>query len=95
MNVKQGDMAIVIKSRMYPETLGLIVEVTKFLGEDDNLWGCVTQRPVRIKDKFTGEWGKTHRLAIPDAHLRPISGLPDEDDIDESKPVDHKEELTV
>lgn len=95
MNVKQGDLAIMIRSKMYPEHVGLIVTVDKFIGGVDALWGCSTSKPIRLRDMFTGIWGQGFRLAIPDANLKPVSGLPDTDDVDESTPIVVKEEETA
>lgn len=91
MNVKVGDLAIMIKSARYPQHIGMIVEVVKFLGESDNLWGCHTSKPLMTRDKFTGEMGGSHKFAIPDANLRPVSGLDDPDSEVTDKPI---EELT-
>lgn len=93
MNVKPGDLAIVIKSDHHPQLIGLIVEVVKFLGEGRNRWGCVVKKPVKIRDLFTGEVGGTFRLSIPDAHLLPVSGLPDDEDVGIDQPITKELEL--
>lgn len=88
MNVKPGDLAIMIKSVSQPELVGLIVNVVEFLDQGNNRWGCTVARPVTIRDVFTGLRGSTCRLSIPDAHLRPVSGLPDNDSDDTDTPID-------
>jgi hypothetical protein len=94
MNVKPGDLAIQIKSVAGNE--GNIVEVIKFLGDghqyingqpwdyygSENLWHIRNTRPVKSnlgKMVIDG--------AIPDAWLRPISGLPDAEEIQDENPI--------
>lgn len=92
MNVKPGDLAIVVKSTCGNE--GKIVFVESYIGRHkfwnghrENVWLC----------RFSGP--RRHRLSdlemdvvlitdsepsrIPDAWLRPVSGLPDTSDVDD------------
>lgn len=90
MNVKVGDTAIVIKDTC-PDNLGIICEVKEHLGTVQrgdriwfNTWHVVSNgRPLVLDGKRALECG------APDEVLRPISGLPDAESIDEqvTKPV--------
>lgn len=94
MNVKLNDLAIMIKSDHHPEHIGLIVEVVKFLGGEDKRWGCVANKPVKMRDEFTGQLGGTFKVSIPDAHLMPVSGLDDDEDTSTDQPINKELELT-
>lgn len=86
MNVKQGDMAIIVKAKI-PENIGKIVKVLEFAGEShgrSNVWIIAFQRPSKFWQVETGKVGVSLQATAPDEWLRPISGLPDADDIDES-----------
>jgi hypothetical protein len=94
MNVKQGDMAIVIYSLAGNE--GLIVEVIRFLGDAPEYGGHLWKRGVTgpwwlveshgspIKDTSGGLWQAAPLL---DANLRKISGLPDTEDTETKEPI--------
>ncbi len=94
MNVKKGDLAIVIKSACGNE--GQIIEVMKFLG---------TNPIFQKRQWFKGGYGLTWLIKFqnpvrntrgvlyiecpcPDAWLRPVSGLPEVDTIDTEHPVE-------
>jgi len=89
MNVHPGDLAIVVKSDI-PEVVGMIVEVVSGAGiqDDEGLfeWFVRPSAPSRcfLPD---GSIGVLELVGCPDAWLRPLSGLP----IDEET----REELTA
>ena len=93
MNVKKGDLAIIIASKSLPEVIGRIVEVEEFLGDGENRWGCHCQTPVMIDHPHLPGRVATNKLSCRDADLRPVSGLPDEDDVDTeiTKPTEELE----
>ena len=74
MNCKPGDMAVLVKA-VFPENVGLIVEVIVFKGEAwgflDN-WLCKPAWPSRGEyPSGVVDYGMQESL-IPDAWLRPI-----------------------
>jgi hypothetical protein len=80
MNVKQGDLAIIIKSLAGNE--GRIVSVVEFLGTDQGFCGFpAVPSPLWMVDSFlpirnVGGWLAPSGV-VPDAWLRPVSGLPE------------------
>ncbi len=101
LNVKAGNLAIQIKSVAGNE--GIIVEVVKFLGDGiqyingqpwgyygaENLWYIRNTRPVKSRlGKMVIDG------AVPDAWLRPVSGLPDVDE-EETERDNEKEKENV
>jgi len=104
MNVKQGDLAILIKSTR-PENVGKICEVLEFAGHWENLgpsWvveftspitrGTVTHLDTGLEIEI--DLNQTKVLAADD-WLRPISGLDDSDDTNETlnKPITEEEHV--
>ena len=90
MNCKPGDMARIVKSSN-GENVGVIVEVVKFVGADNeyvNLWDCKTAWPIVGYDVANRKCVAT-KVQIPDAWLRPIR--PPETPVTETR----DEELTV
>ncbi|UVS93491.1 hypothetical protein [Burkholderia glumae] len=86
MNCKPGDLAIIVQA-MLPENIGKIVEVLSPLGHDCGLgfrWLAKTvggpARTVSVVD-FSSVFVDPEPAGIPDAWLRPISGLPGPDDV--------------
>lgn len=88
MNVKQGDLAIVMHSET-GRNLGKIVEVIKLLGEspvfDGRSWGIgdgllwlVEAKGAPISVRFGPPLAV---VPMPDAWLRPISGIPLNDEV--------------
>jgi len=79
VNCKQGDMAEII-SCMYPQNVGVIVTVKKFVGQIegfDDIWDCLPAWPMVTHDAGTGRqvmlWEPSDGLVyIRDANLRPI-----------------------
>lgn len=92
MNVKQGDLAIVIKS-LNGKAVGSIVRVASFFNhcpQNGPEWNVEVARKSTVKCRGTGRLivlqpGGTAQC--PDAWLRPISGLPDADEVDTSEPT--------
>jgi hypothetical protein len=87
MNVKTGDLAIQIKSLCGNE--GKICKVLRYLGEIEYMggfkaisWDVEYPRPVK---NTIGMLVKS--CPIPDSHLRPISGLPDDEEIKEENNI--------
>lgn len=80
MNVKPGDLAIQIKSIKNND--GRVVKIIEFLGgitywegfEPDN-WLCEVNDQIQRHPKYS-----PGLAAIPDAWLRPVSGLPLQED---------------
>lgn len=83
MNCKPPCMAIVIRDD-YPENIGCIVEVTgasRFV-HDRPAWWCITKgRPMRIIHIETGKTYMGTEADIYDADLRPIDGVPVDENI--------------
>ena len=89
MNVKAGDLAILVKANSM-KSVGKICQVERFLGRVawpdatwDNVWSITFSRP--IETQMLGSDGKMHthysKLACaPDEWLKPISGLSDDED---------------
>ncbi|MBB5509584.1 hypothetical protein [Paraburkholderia atlantica] len=86
-NVKVGDLAIQIRSTSGNE--GRIVEVLSFLGSDPVYEGfrwCVGAGPCWLV-AYQGSPGKSIRgvrmkfMPCPDSRLRPISGVPIDEDV--------------
>ena len=88
MNCKPGDLAIVIKSD-YPADIGMIVRVVgpaadAWVHDDVPEWLVESDRISVVADYDTGTEKLSLDFDIPDAWLRPISGLPvDEETRDE------------
>lgn len=85
MNCKPGDLAIMIRT-LLPENIGKIVEVLEPLGDDAGLgfrWKVKILSPCRtmsVIDFQSISYGMTTG-GVPDAWLRPVSGLPITDDV--------------
>ncbi|MDR6393038.1 hypothetical protein [Paraburkholderia phenoliruptrix] len=76
MNCKPGDLAYIVKSGR-PETIGVIVEVLEPLIHGSTpMWRVRALRPVK---KYSGEFGCEGN--IEDDRLRPISGVPVNDEV--------------
>ncbi|HWT40937.1 MAG TPA: hypothetical protein VN081_06790 [Dongiaceae bacterium] len=96
MNVKAGDLAIIIAANHTPENIGTIVEVVRiavpgelfangnirFTGSPNSAW--VTKRdggepmPWRLA---SGNQFVAEEVVCEDRFLRPVSGLPIEEDV--------------
>ena len=88
MNVKKGDMAIVINGGKIPALLGRIVEVEFFIGEGEDRWACHSESPITVPDPFDRGVRLTHKFSIRDSDLRPVSGLDDDNVTDTEKEKD-------
>lgn len=82
MNVKPADLAYIVRSRN-AENLGATVEVIEFHGVDEEgvIWTCNAARPLLM----TNGRRMADRIQIPDARLRPISGVPMTDEVNEEE----------
>lgn len=84
MNVKQGDLAIVVNDKENPENNGIICHVNKFVGcvlyNDGTVqvdtWDC---RSVGRPFTFKGD-GYDMEGYFEDVELRAVSGLPEVDE---------------
>lgn len=85
MNVKTGDIAIVIKS-LKGQSIGTIVEVEKAYGDWGGLgfcWVVNSPRPVMTAQPDCTNQRMAFRYLVPDEWLRPVNGLPIEDEVTE------------
>jgi len=83
LNCKPGDLAIVVRSDVNGD-IGTIVEVLhrSFVDDDgDHQWLTKWPRPTRAFGHHSGREMLVVETFIPDAWLRPVSGLPITDDI--------------
>lgn len=85
MNVKPGDLAIVVADPVLgmPD-LGKIVEVldARLSSTGLAMWWCYSETG------FTSATGlHTQHCKVFDAHLRPVSGLPDTEDTTTDTPI--------
>lgn len=83
MNCKLGDLAIVIRAPKAPENVGRIVKVAAEFGEHKGYfcWTVTSDSPMTVFVNRVPTL-KTEG-AIPDAWLRPVSGLPVTDDVED------------
>lgn len=90
---KVGDLAYLARAEL-AENVGLVVEVVRgdsIRCRDESIeqwrWICVTRSPVASIDRTTGalQPGWTGELSIPDSNLRPISGVPIDDEVPEER----------
>lgn len=91
MNCKSGDLAIIVQA-LLPENIGKIVEVLQPLGDDCGMgfrWLVKTVLPGRTVSviDFHTVFEDSAPAGIPDAWLRPVSGLPITDDIKDEEHV--------
>lgn len=89
MNCKPGDLAIVAHQSEEAPNLGRIVEVVEWRGEYNGwaLWLVRCSTPMNTRRRDTGKPGKAFQGLIPDAWLRPISGVPVHDEQRDEVPV--------
>lgn len=94
MNCKPGDMAIIIKQ---PHA-GMIVEVLRAgQGYVDYKSGWIVRLPrvmplqVTYPGRATDQYERHDEAFVPDAYLRPISGIPDAD----TETTDQPEEIAA
>ncbi|MBR8228071.1 hypothetical protein KDX05_07065 [Burkholderia vietnamiensis] len=87
MNCKPGDLAIIVQAFL-PENIGKIVEVLAPLGDDCGCgfrWLVKTLSPARTISviDFKTVFEDSEPAGIPDAWLRPVTGLPITDDVED------------
>ncbi len=81
MNVKAGDLALVI-SNPFIENIGAIIKVMENVtepGDPDALWLCAVEgRSLLGYHRGTVSDSAKHgnQICMPDKHLRPVKGLP-------------------
>lgn len=83
MNVKQGDLAVVIRCRDYPQAIGRVVDVVSPHKNIPDAWvirfkGSTPEGIDCMKDGVVG---------VMDHCLKPVSGLPMEEEHQEELPV--------
>ena len=92
MNCKQGDLAIIVKA-FISRNIGSIVEVTRpsIHGPSEHgfEWETRSARPMVVVAGDFEDLVLCNIADCPDAWLRPISGIPEEETIEQS------EELTA
>lgn len=79
MNVKPGDLAIVIKGKSTGKIC--IVESSDGISYGEQMWNLRFQAVVEAKGGFITN------PRCRDSWLRPVSGLPDDEVIDEREPI--------
>ncbi|MBR8147051.1 hypothetical protein [Burkholderia vietnamiensis] len=87
MNCKPGDLAIIVKA-MCPENVGRIVVVLpqSEMGVFGLEWNTQGRGPVMKQSRLTGLIVGSEIANdgwVPDAWLRPVSGLPITDDVED------------
>ena len=86
MNCKPGDLAIIVRSE-FSEDIGTICEVLyqcdplEWVDPEIPEWTCKSERISRVMDSDTGEIRLAIDFDIPDAWLRPVSGLPIDEEV--------------
>lgn len=79
MNCKPGDLAVLVRSRVWPESVGKIVRCVRFDPDRNGLPAWRVDKPVGKTKLFEGrnrpgDW-------IYDANLRPIRDNDEEDEM--------------
>ncbi|MBU9649374.1 hypothetical protein LGN12_18925 [Burkholderia multivorans] len=87
MNCKPGDLAIIVRA-MCPENVGRIVEVLpqSEMGCFGLEWNTRGRGPVIVLSRLTGLIVGSYVADdgwVPDAWLRPVTGLPITDDVED------------
>jgi hypothetical protein len=91
MNVKPGDLAVVI-SNPFVENVGAVISIRSLYAHSpDAMWLCdVTGRPL-VGLNAKGVRGMTNlagnEIVMPDKYLRPVSGLPLDETTDKEAKV--------
>ncbi|AHB06366.2 hypothetical protein U875_14160 [Pandoraea pnomenusa 3kgm] len=73
----------------YPSNIGKIVSVVAFVGEHFGAphWDVKCAGPLQAWSSITGRDVVTQEMYVPDAHLRPIGGVPVHDEIRDEVPA--------
>jgi hypothetical protein len=89
MNVKAGDLAIVIRAHQVIEAIGMICEVRSFYGPFSfDSFGVQPAWIIKLPRKVRAVSGNMAEIVLcPDCCLRPVSGLPDTEDTDTKEPI--------
>jgi hypothetical protein len=82
MNCKPGDLAYIVRADGVPQAIGAVVEVVQKGRDVESMpaWHVQVSERYTVSDKRTGKAAYRNRVNIPDAWLRPISGVPVEDE---------------
>lgn len=83
MNCKAGDLAYIVDSS-FPENIGRVVEVIGAYGmfrDEGFCWNIRANLPLTGEGELDGTIMRLCEGFIPDACLRPISGVPLEDEV--------------
>ncbi|HVM91761.1 MAG TPA: hypothetical protein VMT67_03060 [Terriglobales bacterium] len=90
MNVKQGDMAIVVSAFHVKENIGRIVEVVRpaihgmdYLSDNNSFtWMVRSSRPLgRVSYQGIFRLSDDYEAPCADENLRPISSIPIDDEV--------------
>lgn len=95
MNCKPGDLAIVsrVDGEEDRDAIGLIVEVMRaapvgdWTDANQPEWQCRSRAPFRARDLRTGAIVLSNEFDVKDSWLRPISGVPVTDDVEDEVPA--------
>lgn len=81
MNCKPGDLAYIVKSAT-GASVGRVVEVVKShgIGPNGPDWNVRTREPFKVVMRDGSGIKKSKNFLMPDAWLRPISGVPVHDE---------------
>ncbi|CAJ0701664.1 hypothetical protein LMG19089_02895 [Ralstonia edaphis] len=83
MNCKPGDLAYIVRATpSTQEAVGVIVEVIGRGRDIDDMpaWNVRVPERFEISSRATGQKSFMNRVNVPDAWLRPISGVPVHDE---------------
>lgn len=81
MNCKPGDLAYIVRDDDTPSDIGKVVEILRICPPNEWLypgapeWECRSRTPL-TGFNARGRVSMDHELDIPDAWLRPIGGVP-------------------
>jgi hypothetical protein len=84
MNCKPPDLAYIVYTNGLPENIGRVVEVIEPYGEFRDLgfcWYVRSATPMAGLNPYTGERLQVTDGFVPDSWLRPISGVPVDDEV--------------
>lgn len=90
MNCKPGDLAYITRATANAaEAVGVVVEVMQRGRDIDGMPAWHVQVPDRfvVSNRLTGRKAFKNRLNVPDAWLRPISGVPVHDEQHDEVPA--------
>lgn len=92
MRCKPGDLAYVVGPNMPAPWVGRVVRVVDRSAEADSYWGgpswnVYTSTALPVRSGLGHSRGRGHSATVPDACLRPISGVQVDDELSEEMPA--------